>query len=201
MLMAVTVHEFCHGLAAFRLGDDTAHYAGRLTLNPIAHLDLIGSILLPILLSVASRGAFTFGWAKPVPVNPVRFRRDVTMRGGMAIVAAAGPLSNILLAGIFALLFRLSAVNPSPFFGTAAGLAEYAVTLNLFLAFFNLVPVPPLDGSKVLIPFLPHGAARALIRLEAYGFMIVILLFYVTPVGRIVAVLAHATAGILLGRA
>src|SRR3990167_368657 len=160
VLLAVTVHEACHGLAAFRLGDDTAYLSGRLTLNPVAHIDLFGSLVLPLALYFLSNGAFTFAWAKPVPVNPLRFRRDISMRTGMAAVAPPGPLSNILLAVLFAVLYRVGSVADNPYSQTLAYLAILAVSINLYLAFFNFIPIPPLDGSKVMLHFLSPNAAH-----------------------------------------
>lgn len=204
LLLAVTVHEVCHGYAALRLGDDTAYHSGRLTLNPVAHLDLIGSILLPALLYFGTRGLSSgpiiFGWAKPVPVNPLRFRRDFTMRSAMSIVAAAGPLSNILLAVLFAGVYHSAKLIPDPYASSTAMLAKYAITTNLYLAFFNFIPIPPLDGSKVLLHFLHPNLAHAMLRLEPYGFLIVILLFNYTPLGLIVAVMTYAVQALLLGR-
>lgn len=200
VLLAVTVHEVCHGLAALRLGDDTAYLAGRLTLNPMAHVDLFGSILLPLLLYVGSNGAVTFAWAKPVPVNPQRFRRDITMRSGMSLVAAAGPVSNILLAVLFAAVFRAAQLSPNDYTHTAAQLAAQAVAINLYLAFFNFVPVPPLDGSKVLLHFLSPAAAGRLLRLEPYGFFIILFLFYAVPgVRDLISVMTMAALTLLLG--
>lgn len=200
VLLAVTVHEFCHGFAAQKLGDDTAYLAGRLTLNPIAHMELFGSLLLPLLLYMGSNGHVTFAWAKPVPVNPQRFRRDISMRSGMSIVAAAGPLSNILLAAGFAGVFRSCLAAQDPYADTLAQISLQAVVINLYLAFFNFIPIPPLDGSKVLLHFMSPTAAYRLLRLEPYGFFIILLLFYVTPLGKIVSVITAAAVTLLLGR-
>lgn len=199
MLLAVTVHEVSHGFTAFRLGDDTAYYAGRLTLNPIAHIDLFGTILMPILLYIGSQGAFTFGAAKPVPVNPQRFRRDITMRSGMSLVAAAGPLSNILLAVLFAAAYRACAVTANPYAVAMAKICEQSVVINLYLAFFNFIPVPPLDGSKVILPLLSPNSANALLRLETYGFVILLFLVFFTPLGRIIGNLTIVVAAALMG--
>lgn len=199
VLLAVTVHEVCHGLAAFRLGDDTASLAGRLTLNPLAHMELFGSVLLPLMLYIVSNGSFTFAWAKPVPVNPVRFRRDISMRSGMSIVAAAGPLANILLGGLFAFVFRTSVSLQNPYAGTAALIAMQAVAVNLYLAIFNFIPIPPLDGSKVLLPFLSPSASHALLRMEPYGFFIIFGLLYLTPLGAVIGQVTREFLKILLG--
>lgn len=199
VLLAVTVHEVCHGWAALRLGDDTAYHAGRLTLNPVAHIDMFGSLLLPFLLYVGTHGAFTFAWAKPVPVNPQRFRRDVTMRTGMSLVAAAGPLSNVLLAVLFAVIFRAGHAADSPYSTAIVRLTAEAAAINLYLAFFNFIPIPPLDGSKVMLHFLRPNAAYALLRLEPYGFFIILFLFYATPLGGLVSRLTYAAVALLLG--
>lgn len=200
VLLAVTVHEVCHGLAAWRLGDDTAYHAGRLTLNPIAHIDLFGSLILPLLLYVGTQGHATFAYAKPVPVNPQAFRRDITMRSGMSIVAAAGPVSNILLAVLFAILYHVGYQIQSPYAHTFAALSKLAVIVNLNLAFFNFVPIPPLDGSKVLLPFLSNKAATLMFKLEAYGFFLILFLFYFTPLKEILMVMTSVALAVLLGR-
>ena len=168
--MSVVVHEVSHGFVAEHLGDPTARLAGRLTLNPLKHIDPVGSIFVPLIL-IVSKAPFVFGWAKPVPYNPHNLRNK---RWGEAQVALAGPLSNILLALVFGLLIRFILVLgislPISFFRITSTI----VIVNLVLAFFNLVPVPPLDGSKILFAFLP---ARFIIwrrTLESYGFILVI---------------------------
>ncbi len=148
ILLALTVHEFSHGLAAYRLGDPTAKYAGRLTLNPIPHLDPIGTLMLFLV---------HFGWAKPVPVDPRYFANP---KRDMLWVALAGPASNMALAFLSGLVIRFIKVNPDPFMGSFIGEAFIAMLylslrINLALAVFNLLPVPPLDGSKVLYGLLP----------------------------------------------
>ena len=149
LLLSLTVHEFAHAWSARRLGDDTAERLGRLTLNPLAHADPIGTFILPLL-------NVPFGWAKPVPVNPARFRRDVHMGTGMAITAAAGPASNLVLALACGLgLGLVLRMDPG---GLTAGLAQLlnrAIILNISLALFNLLPIPPLDGSRIVDGFMP----------------------------------------------
>lgn len=199
VLLAVTVHEVCHGAVALRLGDDTAYLAGRLTLNPVAHIDFFGSILLPLLLYFGSQGAVTFAWAKPVPVNPTRFRRDVTMRTGMSIVAAAGPLSNIALASLFAVVYRICLAMSNPYATTLSYIALLAVVVNLNLALFNFIPIPPLDGSKVLFHFISPSAANTLLKLEPYGFFIILILFYTTSLPRFLRVLTDIATALMVG--
>jgi Zn-dependent protease len=160
----VIIHEVSHGYAAYLQGDNTAKYAGRLTLNPIPHIDIFGSIVLPLFL-VLSKIPIIVGWAKPVPFNPYNLRNQ---KWGEAIVAIAGPLSNIFIALVFGLLIR---------FGLFPFLSEpfqYIVLINLVLATFNLVPIPPLDGSKIIFSILPNRLQAVRVFLERYGFFILI---------------------------
>lgn len=171
LIMSVVVHEVSHGYAASLLGDQTARYAGRLTLNPLKHLDPIGSILVPILTSF---GGFVFGWAKPVPFNPYNLRNK---RWGELIVAAAGPLSNLSIALVFGLLIRVVALNnflPVSFVTIAATI----VAINLVLAVFNLVPIPPLDGSKILFNFLPLNLQHVRESMERYSFLLILIFIF-----------------------
>lgn len=166
LVMSVVIHEVSHGFVAHYLGDPTARFEGRLTLNPASHIDPIGSIVVPLLLFFTSAGVM-FGWAKPVPVNPYNLRG----RHGEAIVAAAGPLSNVCLALIFGLFIRFaSGIVPYAF----VHIATMIVIINIVLAVFNLVPIPPLDGSKILFSFLPPSAFEIKAFLERYGFFIVL---------------------------
>src|SRR3989344_2638548 len=162
LIMSVVIHEVAHGYAALSLGDSTAKYQGRLTLNPLNHLDPVGSVLVPLLGYFL--GGFIIGWAKPVPFNPYNLRNQ---RWGEAIVAVAGPLSNIAIALIFGLIIRyigLTELTP---------ILSFVVLINLTLAFFNLIPVPPLDGSKILFAFLPLHMDNVRRSLEQYGFFLV----------------------------
>ncbi len=182
---AIVLHEFSHGYIAFRLGDPTAKTQGRLTLNPLAHIDPIGTILVPIVL-VILRSPFLFGWAKPVPVNPNYFRNPYK---GMFYVAIAGPLMNIALAlGASAIGRLVILITPlsllygrgfsAYFVQTIFYLLGFFVIINIILAVFNLLPVPPLDGSRVLTYFLPPEGKRVMMQLERYGFLIVLALLY-----------------------
>ena len=167
LILSVVIHEVAHGYAALWLGDKTAQYAGRLTLNPIKHLDLFGSIIIPLLLSFSG---FIFGWAKPVPYNPYNLRNR---RWGELIVAIAGPASNILLALIFGLIIRFIGFDSNLIF-----VAAMIVQVNLVLAIFNLVPVPPLDGSKILFALLPPSQQHIRTFLERWGMVLVIIFIF-----------------------
>lgn len=163
------IHEYMHGAVANYFGDPTAKYAGRLTLNPIAHIDLWGTILMPLMLFMFSGGQFMFAYAKPVPVNPL-FLRGGKLSG--ILVAAAGPLSNFLCAAVLGMLMRFL---PESSFTDILGLIVYA---NVLLGVFNLVPIPPLDGSKVLFPFLPRAFDGVKEGLERYGFIVLLLFIF-----------------------
>ena len=151
VLLSLSVHEWAHAAAAFELGDETAHEQGRMTVNPLAHIDVVGTVLLPLL-------GIPFGWAKPVPINPTRFRPEVSMASGVVLTAVAGPLSNLVLAALCRVgLLVLAAVWPSLLEGPSgvAFFLSQAVAINLSLAIFNLLPLPPLDGSRVVEGFIP----------------------------------------------
>ncbi|MFH1790166.1 MAG: site-2 protease family protein [bacterium] len=163
------IHEYAHGWAADRMGDPTARYAGRLTLNPKAHIDMWGTVLLPLMLLAVSGGSFMFAYAKPVPYNPYNLRDQ---KWGPALVAIAGPLSNFLLAFAFAIVIKLLPVGMA-----IAPFLAIIVYANILLMIFNLVPIPPLDGSKILFAVLPDSAIKIKRFLNQYGF--VILLFFI----------------------
>ena len=181
VLVAVILHELAHGYSAYLLGDPTAARMGRLTLNPIAHIDLFGTLLLPFLLIVTG-APFLFGYAKPVPVDFTNLRNP---RRDMVRVAAAGPIMNLILAGLsaFALKFLLSLQLISD--GLVARNLLNSVLINVVLAIFNLFPLPPLDGGRVATGLLPRQPALALARLEPYGMLIVILLLMTGILGDI----------------
>jgi len=176
-IFSVVIHEVSHGAMAYYLGDPTAKYAGRLTLNPISHLDPIGSVLLPLIL-VLSRSPFLVGWAKPVPINPYNFKDQ---KYGPAKTAVAGPAANLIVALFFGLLLRFL-----PFFGITNtqllyNFFAYIVEINLLLAVFNLVPIPPLDGSHVLFSFLPYTMENTKIFLSRWGMFILLILIFWVP--------------------
>lgn len=177
LVFSVVIHEVAHGYAALALGDHTAEHEGRLTLNPIPHIDPFGSILLPAMGFFL--GGIIFGWAKPVPYNPYNLRNQ---KWGPAIVGAAGPAANVALALIFGLLLRFlpgfAAALPGAFVFNFIMIASTIALLNLSLAFFNLIPIPPLDGSKVLLALLPYRWRRIEAFLERYGFMLLLLFIF-----------------------
>lgn len=182
------IHEYAHGWMADRLGDPTAKYAGRLTLNPRAHVDLWGTILMPILLLALSGGSFMFAYAKPVPYNPYNLKNQ---KWGPALVGLAGPMANLLLAVAFALLLRLTPIS---------GLSEFffiIIYANVLLMVFNLVPIPPLDGSKILYAVLPDSAVGLKNFLDRYSF--VILLIFVFFLFDLIAPVINAVVRLLIG--
>ena len=169
LIISIVLHEMAHGFAADWLGDPTARLQGRLSLNPLVHIDPIGSVLIPALLFITNAGIL-FGWAKPVPYNPYNLRSP---KWGEAIVAAAGPATNILIALIFGVLIRLG--DTLGLSSSFLDLASYIVYINILLAFFNMIPFPPLDGSKIIQPFLPLGAQMGyrnfLVQFERFGLL------------------------------
>ncbi len=169
LLYSIILHEVSHGIAALLNGDVTAREAGRLTLNPAPHIDLIGSVLLPAALFFSGTGLM-FGWAKPVPFDARRFRRR---RLGIFTVGLAGPLTNVILAVIFAWAYRNLAVSVD-----ASQILLYGAAINVGLAIFNLIPIPPLDGSRAVMVFLPPSARRLYSSVERWGFVIILFLAY-----------------------
>jgi len=190
LVFAVVIHEVAHGYAAYLLGDPTAKRAHRLTLNPIAHIDLFGSVILPLVL-VFTGSPVLLGWAKPVPFNPAYFRDP---RRGIMIVGAAGPLINFLAALVSAVLFRLVGHVFQPL---ALFLFFFCAT-NLILGIFNLIPIPPLDGSRIVMGFLPDDLVPAYLRLESFGFIIIFALLGLGVLDYIISPVYHFLLGWLL---
>ena len=182
-ILAITLHELAHGFCALALGDDTARRAGRLSLNPLAHVDTFGTIILPGILLIGQlltigRVGFMFGWAKPVPVAAWKFRDP---RRAMMIVAAAGPAMNFLLAWLTALIVRLLPSLPPALDRIVVLFAESFILYNLVLGLFNLLPIPPLDGGRIVVGLLPEQAARSWARLEKFGIVLVLLVVFLLP--------------------
>jgi len=190
LLFSVIVHEVAHGYVALRNGDPTAKMLGRITLNPIPHIDPIGTILLPALLLMSGAGII-FGWAKPVPVNPMNFRN---YRWGEITVSAAGPLSNLALAVVFSYVLQLGPPNLG-----LMQMALWGVKINIFLALFNLIPIPPLDGSHIVSTLLPRDLARMYAYLEPVGFILILVLFYTGIMGMFLMPVYRLIAHFLLG--
>lgn len=191
LFTAITVHEYAHGLAAYKLGDPTAKYAGRLSLNPLSHLDPMGALCMVL---------FRFGWAKPVPINPMYFK---DRKRDSAIVAAAGPVANILLAFLSTIIFAVYYVYV--YLNFQNFLTEFIYTVfmqlaavNISFAIFNLIPFPPLDGSKILGAFLSHESYSNLLRYEKIGFPILILLSFTSVLGRILSLFINPVFGLWL---
>ncbi len=193
-LLALTCHEVAHGYVAKRLGDPTAEELGRLTLNPIKHISLFGTIMFPLMLYLA-HSPVIFGWAKPVPVDPRYFRNPLK---GMMWVGMAGPVANFILATIAAAFFRLLA----PLTSGQSILLEFVfffMLVNLVLGFFNLIPIPPLDGSRIVTGLLPRNLAIEYMKLERFGFLILFGLLYLGVFGLFILPIAIRCAEFLVG--
>ncbi len=188
VLFSITVHEVCHGYAAYRMGDPTAKAAGRLTLNPIKHIDVVGLLVLFLTRMI--------GWAKPVPVNPMYFKNP---RKGMMWVSIAGPASNLALACVFAIAYKVSAgFLSTSYLYPLVFMMEPMVSINVGLAIFNLIPIPPLDGSHILEGLLPADMARAYSSIAPYGFIILLVLIFTRVVDYLVFPIIRMIIGILL---
>lgn len=184
ILVAITFHEVAHGFVAYKFGDPTAKMMGRLTLNPLAHIDLFGTIIMPVMFFILSKGTFIFGSAKPVPVNFNNLRNP---RRDSALVSAAGPVTNVVIAFFSILLlvmsFKLFPQSSSPgllgekFIGPVQSMIQYSIVFNIFIAAFNLIPIPPLDGGRIAVSLLPARHAYQFSKLEPYGIFIVIILW------------------------
>jgi Zn-dependent protease len=205
LIFAIILHEVAHGWVADKLGDHTARDMGRLTLNPISHIDLFGTIVMPLLLFVITNGKMVFGYAKPVPINPYNFKNP---KKGMALSSIAGPGVNIIMAVSFAFLLRvvlagLEGVLPKQswqWFGPPLSLMlGYGVIINVVLAVLNMIPIPPLDGSRVAYWLLPDKYAAAYYRLEPYGMVILMLMIALGVLGRIISPIIRPILALLLG--
>lgn len=180
VIFAITVHEAAHGYAARHFGDMTAYHAGRITLNPIKHIDMFGTIILPALTVML--GGILFGWAKPVPVD---FRRLHHPKKDMLWVAAAGPASNFVMAVFWAFVLKFSVLAPEAFVVPMSLMAKAGVMINIVLMVLNLLPLPPLDGGRIAVSLLPMRLARPFAQIERYGFIILIILLFSGVLGQI----------------
>ncbi len=191
LVLSVVVHELSHGYMADFLGDPTPRLQGRLTLNPLKHLDPVGSVIVPIVTSLAG---FTFGWAKPVQYNPYNIKNK---RRGEFLIAAAGPVSNLAIALIFGTVIRL-VIQGDPFITPFVEISTYVVLINIILAIFNLIPLPPLDGSKLLFAILPNQYGRLRMTLETYAplFILVVVFFLWGLVSPLVSVVFSLFTGL-----
>jgi Zn-dependent protease len=205
LIFAIVFHEVAHGWVANRLGDPTARDLGRLTLNPIPHIDLFGTIIMPLMLFLLTDGRMLFGYAKPVPINPNNFKDP---RKGMALSSMAGPGVNVAMAVVFSFLLRVVMVGlegnvPEPVWGWFATpvtlMLGYGVIINVVLAVLNLIPIPPLDGSRIVYWVLPPKPAAAYYRIEPYGTLILMMLIMFGVLGRIMMPIIRPLLGLLLG--
>jgi Zn-dependent protease len=202
LVVAVVLHELAHGYVADRMGDPTARLAGRLTLNPIKHLDVFGSFILPVALKLTGSPVI-FGYAKPVPVNFTNLR---PFRTGTIWVASAGVLTNMILAAISAALFQMIAATEASWAQTQfellavlfLQLLTYSAIINCVLALFNLIPIPPLDGSRIVMMLLPAGLRRPYAHLERFGMIIIFVLLITGPLGRLMAFVLEPILNFLL---
>ena len=194
VLFAITLHEAAHGYVARHFGDLTAYAQGRISLNPLRHVDVVGTVVMPLVILLLSSGNFLFGWAKPVPVNYSALRRP---RQHMAWVAAAGPGANLAMALAWALLYHLAALLPS-FFQVPLGLMALAgIRVNLVLMFLNLLPILPLDGGRIVASLLPGRAAWQYAKLEPWGLPLIVLLLVTGTLGTVLRPLIYVSESLL----
>jgi Zn-dependent protease len=194
LFFSVILHEVAHGRAAEWCGDGTARERGRLTFNPVPHIDPMGTVVLPLLLAV-THSPVMFGWARPVPINPMRFRNP---KRDIAIVGAAGPLSNLALAALSAAVFKLLA----PAWGVGHPIVQfllYAAAINVVLLVFNLIPLPPLDGSRIVMGLLPRHLAVRYAQMERYGFILIFLLLFLGLNRWVIWPIVHLILRLLVG--
>jgi len=205
LIFAIVLHEVAHGWVANKLGDHTAKDMGRLTLNPISHIDLFGTIIMPLMLFVLTKGQMVFGYAKPVPINPYNFKDP---KKGMALSSLAGPGINLVMAILFSLLLRLvisplEGMVPKQSWDLIALpitlMLGYGVIINIVLAVLNMIPIPPLDGSRVVYWLLPNKPAAIYYRLEPYGTLILMGLIMLGVLGKIMTPILRPILSLLLG--
>jgi Zn-dependent protease len=194
-IFAITLHEAAHGYAARHFGDMTAYQAGRITLNPMRHVDPMGTIIIPILILIASQGRYAFGWAKPVPVN---FSRLHNPKRDMLWVAAAGPASNLLMAVVWAFVIKaMHGVPPNYFTEPVLLMARGGIVINAVLMVLNLLPLLPLDGGRIAVSLLPHGLAYRFAKMEPYGMMILLALMFLGVLNFVMLPFVNAVIGAL----
>jgi Zn-dependent protease len=189
LLVAMTVHEFAHGLAAYKLGDSTARFSGRLTLNPLAHIDPFWTVILPLVLFLSTSGHFVFGAAKPVPIN---YRALKNPKKDIIWIGLSGPLANLIFAFIISLVLKFV-----PLSGIFVQLLLNLFLINIVLALFNLIPLPPLDGSRVVMGLLPERLSRQYISFERYGFIILFALIWMGAFERVLWPMVISVAGFM----
>lgn len=194
-IFAITLHEAAHGYAARHFGDMTAYQAGRITLNPMRHVDPMGTIIVPILILIASQGRYAFGWAKPVPVN---FSHLHNPKRDMLWVAAAGPASNLLMAVVWAFVIKaMHGVPPNYFTEPVMLMARGGIIINAVLMVLNLLPLLPLDGGRIAVSLLPHGLAYRFAKLEPYGMIILLALMFLGVLNFVMMPFVNAVIGAL----
>jgi Zn-dependent protease len=195
VLFAITLHEAAHGYVARHFGDMTAHAQGRISLNPVRHIDIVGTIVVPIVILVLSAGKFLFGWAKPVPVNYSALRKP---KQHMALVAAAGPGANLIMALGWAMLLKVAMLLPPSSFSVPLRLmAEAGIVVNLVFMFLNLLPILPLDGGRIVASLLPNRAAWQYAKLEPWGLPLLVLLLLTNVLGFVLQPLVGASDALI----